>query len=50
MITGFSEKVLQLLAMVAETDEVRTNLDLPLYDYQLQIAVVQKILLKTLPE
>jgi D-alanine--poly(phosphoribitol) ligase subunit 2 len=35
MITGFSEKVLQLLAMVAETDEVRTNLDLPLYDYQL---------------
>jgi D-alanine--poly(phosphoribitol) ligase subunit 2 len=35
MITdGFSEKVLQLLASVAETDEVFTNLDLPLYEHQ----------------
>ena len=29
------EKVLQLLASVTETDEVRTNFDLPLYDNQL---------------
>jgi len=35
MSTSFSEKVLQLVASVAETDEVRTNLDLPLYDNQL---------------
>jgi D-alanine--poly(phosphoribitol) ligase subunit 2 len=34
MNSDLSEKVLQLLASVAETDEVRTNLDLPLYDYQ----------------
>ncbi len=34
MTDGFSEKVLQLLASVAETDEVFTNLDLPLYEYQ----------------
>jgi D-alanine--poly(phosphoribitol) ligase subunit 2 len=35
MITAdFSDRVLQLLASVAETDEVRRNLDLPLYDYQ----------------
>jgi D-alanine--poly(phosphoribitol) ligase subunit 2 len=32
---AFPEKVLQLVASVAETDEVRTNLDLPLYDNQL---------------
>lgn len=30
-----SEKVLQMLAAVAETDEVRRNLDLPLYNEQL---------------
>jgi len=35
MSTSFQEKVLQLVASVAETDEVRTNLDLPLYDSQL---------------
>ncbi len=29
------EKVLQLLASVTETDEVRTNFDLSLYDNQL---------------
>ena len=34
MISSLSEKVLQLLASIAETDEVRRNLDLPLYDYQ----------------
>ena len=32
---SLSDKVLQVLASVAETDEVRVNLDLPLYDYQL---------------
>ncbi len=35
MISGLSEKVLQLVASVAHTDEVRANLDLPLYDYQI---------------
>jgi len=30
----FSDKVLQLLASVAETDEVFANLDLPLYECQ----------------
>jgi len=32
---SLSDKVLQVLASVAETDEVRVNLDLPLYDYHL---------------
>ncbi len=35
MTASFSDKVLQLLASVAETDDVFTNLDLPLYDRQL---------------
>ena len=35
MNTSFPEKVLQLVASVAETDEVRTNLELPLYECQL---------------
>ena len=35
MNNSFHEKVLQLLASVAETDEVRTNLELPLYECQL---------------
>jgi D-alanine--poly(phosphoribitol) ligase subunit 2 len=35
MSASFHEKVLQLLASVTETDEVRTNLELPLYDCQL---------------
>jgi D-alanine--poly(phosphoribitol) ligase subunit 2 len=35
MSATFPEKVLQLVASVAETDEVRTNLDLPLYGCQL---------------
>lgn len=35
MNTGFHEKVLQLVASVTETDEVRTNLELPLYECQL---------------
>jgi D-alanine--poly(phosphoribitol) ligase subunit 2 len=34
MNTGFPEKVLRLLESVAETDEVRTNLELPLYESQ----------------
>jgi D-alanine--poly(phosphoribitol) ligase subunit 2 len=35
-MSAFSrEKALQLLASVAETDEVRTNLELPLYECQL---------------
>ena len=32
---SLSDKVLQVLASIAESDEVRANLDLPLYDYQL---------------
>jgi D-alanine--poly(phosphoribitol) ligase subunit 2 len=35
MSNSFPEKVLQLLASVAETDEVCNNLELPLYEYQL---------------
>ena len=35
MNNSFHEKVLQLVASVAETDEVRANLDLPLYECQL---------------
>ncbi|PWT79952.1 MAG: D-alanine--poly(phosphoribitol) ligase subunit 2 [Acidobacteria bacterium] len=35
MSAAFPEKVLQLVASVAETDEVRTDLDLPLYGCQL---------------
>ncbi len=33
--SGFPEKILELVASVAEADEVRINLDLPLYDCQL---------------
>jgi D-alanine--poly(phosphoribitol) ligase subunit 2 len=32
---SLSDKVLQVLASVAETDEVRVNLDLPLYECHL---------------
>jgi D-alanine--poly(phosphoribitol) ligase subunit 2 len=35
MNTSFPEKVLQLVASVAETDEVRNNLELRLYECQL---------------
>jgi D-alanine--poly(phosphoribitol) ligase subunit 2 len=35
MNNSFHEKVLELVASVAETDEVRVNLDLPLYECQL---------------
>ena len=35
MNTSFPEKVLRLVASVAETDEVRNNLELPLYECQL---------------
>jgi D-alanine--poly(phosphoribitol) ligase subunit 2 len=43
----FSDKVLQLLASVADTDEVLTNLDLPLYEYQVldSMRTVQLILM-----
>ena len=34
MTTDVSDKVLQLLVTVTGTDEVRTNPDLPVYDYQ----------------
>jgi D-alanine--poly(phosphoribitol) ligase subunit 2 len=34
MNTGFHEQALQLLASVTETEEVRTNLELPLYECQ----------------
>lgn len=34
MDTGFREKVLQVLSSVTETDEVRANLELPLYECQ----------------
>ncbi len=35
MSAFFCEKALQLLESVTETDEVRTNLELPLYECQL---------------
>jgi D-alanine--poly(phosphoribitol) ligase subunit 2 len=35
MNAGFHEKVLQLVASVAETDEVLANIELPLYECQL---------------
>jgi D-alanine--poly(phosphoribitol) ligase subunit 2 len=43
----FADKVLELLASVGETDEVLTNLDLPLYDYQVldSMRTVQLILM-----
>jgi D-alanine--poly(phosphoribitol) ligase subunit 2 len=43
----FADKVLQLLASVGETDEVFTNLDLLLYDYQVldSMRTVQLILM-----
>jgi D-alanine--poly(phosphoribitol) ligase subunit 2 len=33
-VTASSEQILDVLARVAETDEVRTNLDIALYDLQ----------------
>lgn len=47
MTAEFSDKVLQVLASVAETDEVFTNLDLPLYEYQVldSMRTVQLILM-----
>jgi len=35
MSASFHEKVLQILESVTDTDEVRTNLELPLYECQL---------------
>ena len=59
MITAnIADKVLQLLASVAETDEVLANLDLPLYDYdvldsmktvELMVAVEQQFGVKVSP-
>ncbi len=34
MTADISDKVLHLLASISETDEMFTNLDLPLYEYQ----------------
>ncbi len=47
MATNFSDKVLQLLASVADTNEVLGNLDLPLYDHQVldSMRTVQLILM-----
>jgi D-alanine--poly(phosphoribitol) ligase subunit 2 len=45
--TDFADRVLQLLASVAETDEVLTNLDLSLYECQVldSMRTVQLILM-----
>jgi len=48
MIAGdLADEVLQLLASIGGTDEVLTNLDLPLYDYQVldSMSTVQLILM-----
>jgi D-alanine--poly(phosphoribitol) ligase subunit 2 len=47
MTAGFSDKVLKVLASVSETDEVFSNLDLPLYEYQIldSMRTVQLILM-----
>jgi D-alanine--poly(phosphoribitol) ligase subunit 2 len=47
MTVGFSDKVLQLLASVSETDEVFSDLDLPLYENQIldSMRTVQLILM-----
>jgi len=59
MITAnIADKILQLLASVAETDEVLANLDLPLYDYdvldsmktvELMVALEQELGVKVSP-
>jgi len=58
MTASFSDKVLQVLASVAETDEVYSNLDLPLYDRQvldsmrtveLMVAIEQEFNIKVSP-
>ncbi len=59
MITAnIADKILQLLASVAETDEVFANLDLPLYDYdvldsmktvELMVALEQELGVKVSP-
>ena len=48
MITGdLADEVLQLLASIGGTDEVFTNLDLPLYEYQVldSMSTVQLMLM-----
>ena len=58
IIANIADKVLQLLASVAETDEVFANLDLPLYDYdvldsmktvELMVALEQQLGVKVSP-
>jgi D-alanine--poly(phosphoribitol) ligase subunit 2 len=58
MITSLSDKVLELLASVAGTDEVLTNLDLSLYDsdvldsmktVELMVALEQELGVKVSP-
>ncbi len=59
MITAnIADKILQLLASVAETDEVFANLDLPLYDHdvldsmktvELMVALEQELGVKVSP-
>jgi D-alanine--poly(phosphoribitol) ligase subunit 2 len=50
MTAGFSDKVLQLLASVADTEEVFTNLDLPLYEHQVLDSIRTVQLMITIEE
>ncbi len=50
MTATFSDKVLQLLASVADTDEVFTNLDLPLYEHQVLDSIRTVQLMITIEE
>jgi len=50
MTAAFSDKVLQLLASVADTEEVFTNLDLPLYDHQVLDSIRTVQLMITIEE
>ena len=50
MTATFSDKVLQLLASVADTEEVFTNLDLPLYEHQVLDSIRTVQLMITIEE
>ena len=50
MTATFSDKVLQLLASVADTDEVFTNPDLPLYEHQVLDSIRTVQLMITIEE
>ena len=50
MTAAFSDKVLQLLASVADTEEVFTNLDLPLYEHQVLDSIRTVQLMITIEE